>query len=111
MWALNEGVVVGENGFWVVENDGRDRVVGLRKYLFVSFENHVKNDVVVLAFAVVIVAVPIAGTYMKLHIACPLTSIDFYFGIEDIGSGIGVGYARRDDAYSLAEKSLLFFEI
>ena len=94
MWALYECVVVGENGFWVVENDSRDRVVGLCKYLLVGLEYHMKNDVVVLAFAVVIVAVPIACTHMKFHITSPLAPVNFYFGIEYIGSGIGVGYAR-----------------
>lgn len=111
MWALYECVVVGENGFWVVENDGRDRVVGLRKYLLVGFENYMEYDVVVLAFAIVIVAMPIASTDMKLHIASPLTTVDFYFGIEHIGPCIGVGDARRDDADGLSEKRLLFFEI
>lgn len=71
MWALYECVVVGENGFWVVENDGWDWVVGLCKYLFVSFENYVKDDVVVFGMVVVIVAMPIGSANVKLHIASP----------------------------------------
>ena len=102
MGALNQRVVVVENGFWIVENDGWNRVVGLCEYLFVSFENHMEYDIVVFLFVVVIVAMPVACTDVKLHIASPLLSVNFYFCIEYIGTCIGVGCARRDYANSLA---------
>ena len=99
--ALNQRVVVVENGFWIAENDGWNRVVGLCEYLFVSFENHMEYDIVVFSFVVMIVAMPVACTDVKLHIASPLAPVDFYFGIEYIGSCIGIGSARGDDANSI----------
>ena len=100
--ALNQRVVVVENGFWIVENDGWNRVVGLCEYLFVSFENHMEYDIVVFSFVVVIVAMPVACTDVKLNIASPLTPVNFNFGIEYIRPCIGVRSAGRDDANSLS---------
>ena len=38
---LCEGLISIENRFGIAEDDGRDRVVGLRKYLLVGLENYV----------------------------------------------------------------------
>ena len=93
------------------ERNGWNGVVGLRKYLFVSLEYDVEDDVVVLVFAFVIVAVLIGSADVKLYIASPKATVYFDFGIEGVGTGIGVWNARRDDADVLAEESLLVFEI
>ena len=108
---LHEELVAVENGFGIGECDGWDWVVGLCKYLFVSFENYMEDDVVVFRAVVVIVAMPIGSVDVKLHIASPKTTVNFDFCVENIGASIDVGYARRDDSYALSEKSLLFFEI
>ena len=108
---LHEELVAVENGFGIGECDGWDWVVGLCKYLFVSFENYMEDDVVVFRAVVVIVAMPIGSVDVKLHIASPKTTVNFDFCVESIGASIGVGYARRDDADVLAEESLLVFEI
>ena len=68
---LHEELVAVENGFGVGKRDGRDWVVGLRKYLFVSLENYMEDDVVVFRAVVVIVAMPIGSANVKLHIASP----------------------------------------
>lgn len=108
---LHKELVAVENGFWIGKCNGWDWVVGLRKYLFVSFEDDVEDDVVVFGTVVVIVAVPIGSADVKLHIASPKATVNFDFSVECIGTSIGVGCARGDDSYALPEKSLLFFEI
>ena len=108
---LHEEQVAVENGFGIGECDGWDWVVGLCKYLFVSFENYMEYDVVVFRAVVVIVAMPIGSVDVKLHIASPKTTVNFDFCVEGIGSSIGIWYAWRDYAHALAEESLLFFEI
>ena len=99
---LHEELVAVENGFGIGECDGWDWVVGLCKYLFVSFENYMEYDVVVFRAVVVIVAMPIGSVDVKFYITSPLLSVNFYFCIEYIGTCIGVGCARRDYANSLA---------
>ena len=108
---LHQELVAVEDGLGIGERNGGNGVVGLRKYLFVSLEYDVEDDVVVIVFAIVIVAVPIGSSDVKLHIASPKATVNFDFGIEGVGTGIGVRDAGRDDAHALAEESLLVFEI
>ena len=108
---MREGLIFFENRCGVLKNDGGYGIIGLRKYLFICLENYVENDVVVVVFAIVIVAVPIGSVDVKLHIANPKTTVNFDFCVENIGSSIGIWYAWRDYVHALAEESLLFFEI
>lgn len=100
-------VVVGTDERRVVENNSWYRSAGNREKLFVSFENHVENDVLVGWVRVVVVAVPIGSSYMKFDIASPKTSVNTQFRIEGVRTGIEVRNARRDYFDCLAKKGLL----
>lgn len=106
-WGGEQIVVVGTDERRVVENNSGYWSIGIREKLFVSFENHVENDVLVGWVRVVVVAVPIGSTYMKFDIASPKTSVNTQFRIESVGTGIEVRNARRDDLDYLAKQCLL----
>ena len=58
-----------------------------------------KDNRVIGRIAVVVMAVPVGSFDMDFHIPGPDMAADGYFGIEKVGTGIGVELSRVNDTH------------
>jgi hypothetical protein len=59
-------------------------------YGCVVIAHNMKNNGIVRGVAIVMVAMPIGCTHMNLNVARPFLSANYYLGVEEIGTGVGV---------------------
>lgn len=63
----------------------------------IGHAHHMQHDIVVVFVGFVAVSIPIRRTIVDFDVAHPELSVDFDFGIEEIGAGIVVVQSRVDD--------------
>ena len=67
---------------------------------------HMEYHAVIRLIFMVTMAMPVTCRHMYLHAPCPQLSSDLYFGIEEVGTGIGVDTAGINDSYLLSVDSV-----
>ena len=59
----------------------------------------VQDDAVIGGVLIMVVAFPVAGAHVYLDVAHPQVAVNFYLGIKEVGTRVGVEQARVDDAH------------
>ena len=72
-----------------------------RDGLGIDIGDNVENHVVVSRIHVVMVAKPVGGAGVNLHVARPQRAVDAHLGIEEVGAGLQVVHARVDHLHRL----------
>ncbi len=68
----------------------------------VVFIDYMENHAVIGRVGIVVVAEPVGCTHMDFDISHPHFAVDFNFGVEKIGTGIGVKHSGVDNPDALA---------